>query len=177
MKNQIKKILKQKDGFTMIEILMVILVVAILSAVAIPQFLDFRDEGVKAAVSRNLQSVRSGITNQKAQALLRCDGISPDYKLELVTLSGNDITAGQCDAADVPASQRPIVDAPTFPKNPVSGGNNTVIACDTAACADPCDASGCDGTSSKDGWCYNAANGQFWADSQKEVNGEKFCAL
>jgi prepilin-type N-terminal cleavage/methylation domain-containing protein len=49
------------SGFTLIEILMVITLVAVLSAVALPQFIDFRDDARSAVTRDRLNSFRSSI--------------------------------------------------------------------------------------------------------------------
>ena len=59
----------------MIELLMVMVMIGVLGAVAIPAFLDFRKEGRAAAVRVALSSVRISIKNQMQQAVLRC-GVS-----------------------------------------------------------------------------------------------------
>lgn len=59
----------------MIELLMVIILVGVLSAVALPQFLDFRKEGKASALRQSLNSLRVAYKNQTQQAVLRC-GIS-----------------------------------------------------------------------------------------------------
>lgn len=62
-----------KQAFTMIELLMVIVLVGVLSSVALPQFLNFRNQGRKAAVQQALNTMRAGIANAKAQMRLRCN--------------------------------------------------------------------------------------------------------
>lgn len=52
----------QPSGFTLIEILMVVLLVSIVSAFAIPQFIDFRKDAKIAVTQDRLNSFRLAIT-------------------------------------------------------------------------------------------------------------------
>ncbi|MEZ4814774.1 MAG: type II secretion system protein [Bdellovibrionota bacterium] len=60
-------------GFTMIELLMVIMLVAILGSVAITQYLDFRKEGKEAAAAQVAASLNTAIKLQFVQSTLRCN--------------------------------------------------------------------------------------------------------
>src|SRR4051812_39048168 len=99
-----------QKGFTLIEMLMVIMLVAILSAVAIPQFVDFRTEARNGAVQSAVGALRSGIAIQYGQMILRCNS-APGTWPTLAQVVNNDITNGgaPCTAAMVPAGQRGVV--------------------------------------------------------------------
>ncbi len=62
-----------KSGFTVIELLAVMLIIAVLSSAAVSQFIDFRKEARAASTRYNLNTLRVGIKNQIQQANLRCN--------------------------------------------------------------------------------------------------------
>lgn len=97
----------------MIELLMVIVLVSILSAVALPQFLDFRREARVAAARIILTSLRTGLSNQIMQARLKCGLTDIDYADFLNAMSSNDITYNNeiCTTAQIPlAADRKFID-------------------------------------------------------------------
>jgi prepilin-type N-terminal cleavage/methylation domain-containing protein len=53
---------KQNHGFTMVEMLMTISLVAVLSAVATTQFIDYRKEAKTAVTNKKLSELREAIT-------------------------------------------------------------------------------------------------------------------
>ncbi len=102
----------------MIELLMVIAITSILGAVAIPQFLDYRNEARIAAFQQTLYSMRVGIKNQINQIRLKCPSTTTVGLPASLHLAWqyNDITSGNpapCTSAEIPDQRdRKFVDIP-----------------------------------------------------------------
>lgn len=62
-----------KKAFTMIELIFVIVVIGILSAIAIPRFAATRDDAVITKARNTLASVRSAISIERQKRILRGD--------------------------------------------------------------------------------------------------------
>jgi MSHA pilin protein MshA len=132
---------KAKSGFTLVELVIVIIVVGILAAVAVPRFLDFTSDAKEAACQGALGGVRSAVANYYAFTATKSGGGVARYPT-LAELT----TAG-------------TVMAQAMPDNPYSTGatKNAVVAGVTKGVPVTAGTTG--------GWCYKAATGEFWADT------------
>ena len=160
--------LKNQRGFSLIEILMVLVLIAVLAAIAINAFINFRTEAIDGALRADLKVIRTSIAVQYAQMQLRCATASGTFPA-LTSINANDITNGAstCTTGMVTvASERAFVQG-AFPTSPL-GNTNVVIACSGAltGCTrgnnTSCTAGAVGGFTNN--WCYNVLNGEFWVD-------------
>jgi len=139
MKTQIRN--RKKAGFTLVELVIVIIVLGILAAVAIPKFFDFTTDAKDAACKGSLGGVRSAISNFYAYSATPAGGGTPAFPtlVELTTL-GTVMEQG-------------------LPDNPYSTGTtkNAVVAGTTKGTPVT--------TGTTGAWCYKASTGEFWADT------------
>ncbi len=160
---------RSQKGFSLIEILMVLILIAVLAAIAINAFVNFRGEAVAAALQANLKIIRTGIAVQYSQMQLRCASPAGTFP-PLVNLNNNNITSG---AAPCTGVQVPIASEQAFVQGalpiPLQGISNVVIDCAAGGdCVRDANIPGpaCNGTAVyTDRWCYNSATGDFWMDS------------
>lgn len=128
-------------GFTLVELVVVIIVLGILAAIAVPKFMDFTTDAKDSALKGSLGGVRSAISNFYAYSGTPAGGGTIAYPT-LAELT----TAGTVMAQGIPA-------------NPYStGADPTAVVAGTTK-GTPATA----GTAG--GWCYKAATGEFWANT------------
>lgn len=125
-----------RKAFTLIELIVVIVVLAILSGVAIPKYFDYTAKAKEAATKGTLGAVRAGIANYYANQLV-------------TTGTGAYPTLAQLEAVGT-VMQEPI------PANPYNSSNDVAAATYNSS-APP--------TSGASGWNYDAATGKFWANT------------
>lgn len=142
---------QHQSGFTLIEVLIVVVIMAVLAATIIPQFSSSASDAKTSATKFNLQSLRSQIELYKLHhngALPTLTAGSLPQLSSATDANGNVGTAG-----------------PSFPYGPymVNGlpmnsftNSNTVTATTSSP---PTAASGSNG-----GWLYNTTTGQIYAD-------------
>lgn len=144
-----------KKGFTLVEILIVVIILGILAAIVIPQFTEASSEARVSSVMTNLQTIRSQLLLYKTQHKEVYPGSASD-----ATVFGDQMT--QYTDADGAISATPDAAHPygpylqSVPANPISGSKvvrvvNNVATTFAAPAADA-------------GWWFNMATGEFRAD-------------
>lgn len=135
--------LRRSSAFTLIELVVVIVVLAILSGVAIPKYLDYSSKAKESACKGTLGAVRSAIANWYANQLVTTGTASYPTLTQLQT-------AG-------------TVMQEAMPTNPYNSAA-TISAATYNATTPP--------VSGNAGWHYDATNGKFWANSNTTGVGE-----
>ena len=131
----VKRFMRKRRGFTLIELIAVIVVLAILAGVALPKYFDYAAQAKESACKGVLGGVRAGVANFYANSAINGAAAYPTLA-ELQTLGT--------------VMQEPI------PENPYNGDNT--VGAGTWNVANP-------PVSGNDGWNYDAAAGKFWANS------------
>ncbi|GJQ27017.1 MAG: hypothetical protein HBSAPP02_20490 [Phycisphaerae bacterium] len=137
-----------RRAFTLIELVTVIVILGVLSATAIPVYLDYALDAKKSACRGALGGLRSAIASYYARTATPSGGGSARFPTlsELTTIGtvmGNEIPPNPFDSDATPNN---VVDGTGVAKGTVIG---------TAK-----------------GWCYNPTNGQIWANSYTKSAGE-----
>ena len=138
-----------RKGFTLIELMAVVLILAILAGVALPKFFNYQTQAKVAACKGGLGGVRAGIANFYADQAITT-GVAAYPTLVQLTTVGT-------------VMQEPL---PDNPYDSTSG--NDVVDCPLAADAVvPRTLQGATG-----GWAYYVAGGKFFANTNTAGVGE-----
>lgn len=84
--------MKAKSGFTLVEILIVVVILGILAAIVVPQFTDASTSAKEASLRSNLQTMRSQLELYKAQHSGNLPDTSSEaaFKADMTTKDPND---------------------------------------------------------------------------------------
>lgn len=84
--------MKGKAGFTLIELVMVIVILGILAAIAIPRFVDLQSEARTAAANGELGALRAAATTYYSSTAVRGSAAFPATKAVLTALLSEPLT-------------------------------------------------------------------------------------
>jgi general secretion pathway protein G len=135
-----------RKAFTLVEVLIVVVIMAVLAATIIPQFADSSKDAKESALLFNLHTLRSQIEMYQTQH----DGLVPSADLsELITNTDKDGTKDT-------GAYGPYISE--VPENPFSSSSTV-----KAVTNDPAKDTDVTGTG---GWLYNATSGNIWIDHE-----------
>jgi prepilin-type N-terminal cleavage/methylation domain-containing protein len=149
-------------GFTLIEVLIVVVIMAVLAGVMIPQFSTSSNDSREASLKHNLQALRTQIELYKIQHL----GIAPDGTNNLKQLTSATDVSGALSPTGLVDATHPI---PSYvqgalPTQAFSGLNSVKL--DTGAAGTLPTATAAPGG----GWIYRASTAQIWVDHPNYLN-------
>jgi len=148
---------KMRKGFTLVEILIVVVILGILAAIVIPQFSEASTEAKLNSLKSNLQTMRSQVALYRIQH----SDLSPaaaDDLLQFTDVAGG----GNSDTKDTTATP-PVIYGPymqSIPNNPFNDLTTITFGTDTVSPKD-------DST----GWYVNTDTGDVWANDSGATAG------
>jgi len=157
-------------GFTLIELVMVVMLLALLAAVAIPNFQDLRTDARNAAVKGALGGIRTAVAIARATIALKEDVAAPAYPTVLEMQANVFLGSHPVLSAIATTATKRIVDGGSgMPANPWSlttvplTQQASIFNCATLAKSIVRSLAG----QTDFGWCYNQTTGEFWANSDR----------
>jgi general secretion pathway protein G len=152
---------KNNKGFTLVEILIVVIILGILAAIVIPQFTNASQDARKSSLTSQLQTVRSQVELYKLQHL---DQAPPKLVAGGATAWDDMTVQTNADHTTTPIS--PATSCPfgpylqAAPINPLNNSSSVLVVDVDVVLGQ---ASG----ATSEGWIYNKTNGKSWATSTK----------
>ena len=151
--------MKAKSGFTLVEILIVVVILGILAAIVIPQFTEASTEAKLSSLCTDLQTLRSQIELYKIQH----NDIPPDDAAFVAQMT----TYSDIDGATAAAKTAVFCYGPYIQKVPVNQFNNRLDGTGIHGKLDNTGTVGDDVGS----WEYNDTLGTIYADDDYDQDG------
>ncbi|MDA1049037.1 MAG: type II secretion system protein [Planctomycetota bacterium] len=141
------------QGFTLVEILIVVVIMAVLAAVVVPQFAGSTDDAKQSTAEFNLGTLRSVAQTFRAHhagAKPALSGTTIDALTKETNPAGTVAAGGGLGPYLVALPENPFTGKPTV--KAVATAGTSPVAADVTA-------------NNAGGWIYDASTGNFWLDS------------
>lgn len=148
---------QRRGGFTLIEVLIVVVIMAVLAATIVPQFTSSSKDARESSVKFNLHSLRSTLEMYK----LHHQGLLPAGTNNLEQLTKATNAAGTVGTAGPSFPYGPYLQN-EMPMNPFTNSNKVTLFTGTGTPT----ASG----ATDAGWIYRPATGEIWIDHADYIN-------
>ncbi len=149
--------MKSRGGFTLVEILIVVVILGILAAIVVPQFTEASGEAKDSRLQSDLQSVRSQVELFKIQHTGVMPGLASGTATAAsfaIAMTGYTMADGSAADPQAPGANVYGPYLQTLPSNPYALTNkDTVSIVTTSPSAAVTNA----------GWFFNTATGEFGA--------------
>jgi len=122
---------KKSEGFTLIEVIAVLVILGILAAVAVPKFMDLQEEARKKAIEGAFAAGGSQLAMQYATDLLEGDATANSWEYDGTGVVLGDFTADLTGACGSEASSVEITDGPDW-VDELTDKTRTFTICETA---------------------------------------------
>ncbi|MEO6436296.1 MAG: type II secretion system protein [Tepidisphaeraceae bacterium] len=153
----------RKGGFTLVEILIVVIILGILAAIVIPQFTSASQDARKNSLTSQLQTLRSQIELYKLQHLDQLPaGLNGAVGTTTPATAWNQLINKTNAAGTVGTDSTLFAFGPYLqsnPSNPLNGDTNVfIVTADVTMGA-------ASGAGTNDGFVFNKSNGKIWGTS------------
>ena len=155
--------MRAKSGFTLVEILIVVVILGILAAIVIPQFTEASTEAKTSSLVTDLQSVRSQIELYKVQHNDNLPGVANGT--HTAGAAFKDALTGYTDIfGETVTRTDPNAYGPYLQKIPT----NQFVDSDVVTCTPLNGATPGVSTDGTQGWVFDEDTGKFWATDSTE---------
>ena len=158
--------MKNQKGFTLVELMIVVAIIGILAAIAIPKFADMLEKSREGATKGNLSSIKSAVSifygDQQGVYIQNLDATQRGYSSSPASLSF--LTTYMDALPGVKVTAKSTVNAVAVR----GGGPGVGISAANVTTGDynaPAFATAADATTPGKGWKYNPADGSVWVNA------------